>query len=68
MKVIDNEEEYLADLRWPELLPETLLQSAQSPVVPVVEAKNTSANEQTFVLTGWRGAGWRMVFLEEPTR
>ena len=65
MRIIDSEEEYLVDLKWSESLPENLLPPVQSSAIATA---NSTGNEQVFQLTGWRGAGWHMVFPEEPTR
>lgn len=55
---------------------EQLVDLWQAEVLPVEETEAASDNaigcEQatqegfTVQLTGWRGAGWRMVFLDEP--
>jgi len=66
MQLIDSEEEYLVDLKWPELLPQTLPQLVQSPAE--TETNSGLSNGQTFQLTGWRGAGWHMVFPEKPAQ
>ena len=66
MRIIDSEKEHLVDLKWPELLPENLLQPVQSPIVAATSSG--PGNEQIFRLTGWRGAGWHMVFPGEPTQ
>jgi len=49
-----NKEEQLADLWLPHVLP----------IAGAGQAVSAQAS-QIFVLTGWRGAGWRMVFLED---
>lgn len=54
MSGFENEEKQLVDLWLPHVLP----------VAGAGEAR-TSQVSQTFVLTGWRGAGWHMVFLEQ---
>ena len=56
MSGFKSKEEQLADLWLPHVL-------------PVAEARKASGPQAgpVFALTGWRGAGWRMVFLDEPT-
>ena len=66
MRIIDSEKEYLVDLKWPDLLPKNLPQPVQSPTIATATSK--PGNEQIFQLTGWRGAGWRMIFPEEHTK
>jgi hypothetical protein len=53
-------------LKWPEFLLKNSVKQGQNQTV--VESNSTPSSEQTFQLTGWRGVGWRMVFLEEPTK
>ncbi|MBJ6142419.1 hypothetical protein [Hymenobacter sp. BT559] len=53
MNELKNENK-LIDLWLPHVLPVAGAGQAASPPV-----------SQLFVLTGWRGAGWRMVFLED---
>jgi hypothetical protein len=66
MRIIDSNEEYLVDLKWPESLPKNLPQPVQEPIVAVTTSG--PGNEQIFQLTGWRGAGWHMIFPEEHTQ
>jgi hypothetical protein len=66
MRIVDSDKEHLVDLKWPRLLPTNMERPASTPVPPVPAA--TPSHGQTFQLTGWRGAGWRLVFLEEPPR
>jgi len=54
MSRLENNEEQLLDLWLPHVMP----------VAGAGEASNPQEG-QTFVLTGWRGAGWHMVFLDE---
>lgn len=66
MRIIDSEEEYLVDLKWPELVPEEALEPVQDPIMTATTSGPGS--EQIFQLTGWRGAGWHMIFPEEPNQ
>lgn len=54
MRKLENKEEQLVDLWLPHVL-------------PIAGAGETEGSQEghTFVLTGWRGAGWHMVFLDE---
>ena len=54
MSEFANNEEQLLDLWLPHILP----------VAGAGEVRDTPAS-QTFVLTGWRGAGWHMIFLDD---
>jgi hypothetical protein len=54
MSKLENKEEQLFDLWLPYVLP----------VAGAGEVRKLQRG-QTFVLTGWRGAGWHMVFLDE---
>ena len=65
MRIIDSEEQYLVDLKWPQVLPQKPTVPVASPVV--AEPERDPNGGQTFYLTGWRGAGWRMVFPDEST-
>jgi hypothetical protein len=66
MQIINSKKEHLVDLKWPELLPKELPQSGVSQTT--VDTKSGPGCGQVFQLTGWRGAGWRMVFLEYPAQ
>jgi hypothetical protein len=54
MSKLENKEDLLLDLWLPYILP----------IAGAGEAWNLQGG-QIFVLTGWRGAGWHMTFLEE---
>lgn len=64
MRIIDSKKEPLVDLKWPEMLPKNQFQPVQC--LKATKASSGPDHEQTFQLTGWRGAGWRMVFPGEP--
>jgi len=66
MRIIDSEEEYLVDLKWPELVPEKVLEPVQGPIVTA--NMSGPGSEQIFQLIGWRGAGWHIMFPEEPNQ
>jgi hypothetical protein len=66
MQIIDSEKEYLVDLKWPEILPQNVPQLVQG--LAMTETKSEPRDGQVFQLTGWRGAGWRMIFPEEPAQ
>jgi hypothetical protein len=66
MQIINSGEEHLVDLKWPELLPKELPQAVQSQTT--ADTKSGPNCGQVFQLTGWRGAGWRMIFPEDPAQ